>query len=355
MSVVKLSKPLGRPRLWRAITVVLLSLTVAWGSSPASAKDKPASKTTLTLFTAVTATTPQIPFWAAVHQGWPEGYDLKVDYWKTLDDLRGLTLADRGDLWIGNLEGFARAADRGAPVCLAAVTGWKKFYFVAAPSGSSEPLPTNLEELAADLKQAGRPLAAAPQNSPAIGIVEDMARRGGPAFTLETLSSTQLMLELERGSIRYGLLPEPLVSALLIKNPRLTVVASLEEEYARRFGGPAGLPLVGLAVNRRLARERPDLVEELVRAMKAQAEVLRGQPASVIADFLPPEVVETVGRDVLKNSLTRDLLLVKSAEEAEADIARFLRLVAPDLYEGRPPDWSPSADFIFRARPAAGQ
>lgn len=353
MSVAGSSKT---PRV--AAAAVLVFLAAVWVFSPASAREKKPAKPSLTFFTAVTATTPQIPFWAAVRQGWPEGegYDLKVDYWKTLDDLRGLILAGRGDLWIGNVEGFARAAERGAPVCLAAVTGWKKFHFIAAPPDRpAKPLPADLEALAAELKQAGQPLAVAPQNSPAIGIVEEMARRGGPAFTLKALPSTQLMLELERGSIRYGVLPEPLVSALLIKAPHLTVMAGLEEEYARRFGGPAGLPLVGLAVNRRLARERPDLVEDLVRAMKTQAEALRDQPASLIADFLPPEMTETVGRDVLEASLARDLLLVRSAEEAEAEIAGFLRLVAPELYEGQSPDWPPSEDFIFRARPVAGR
>ncbi|MDR1044296.1 MAG: hypothetical protein LBP33_04145 [Candidatus Adiutrix sp.] len=333
-------------------------LALAWGAallqpaaglaqSPAG-EDRPR---TLTLYTALTATTPQLALWAAIRQGWPEGYQWRVEYWKSLDDLRGLVLAGRGDLWLGSLDGFARAAARGAPVSLVAVTGWKKFYFVAAPDGPEPKRPAGLEELARTLAEKGRPLGVAPRNSPALGLLAEMARRGGPAFTPEPLEAGQLMLEIGRGDRNCGLLPEPLVSALLIKNPNLKIVAGLEEDFARRFGGPDGLPLVGLAVNQRLIEERPELVRSLTPALEAGAAALAGRTGPDLAALLPEEVIEALGSEVLVRSLKHDLQRLRPAAGISPEISAYLRLAAPDLYEGRSPDWQPSPNFIYRPAP----
>jgi NitT/TauT family transport system substrate-binding protein len=294
-----------------------------------------------------------MPLWAAIKQGWPEGCGLDVDYWKNLDDLRGLMLAGTGDIWLGNLEGFARAAARGAPVTVAAVTGWKKFFVVAAVAdeASGWTPPADLDGLARVLRQTGRPLAVAPPNSPAQGLLEEMARRGGPAFDLEPLPAQQLMLELGRGSRPAGLLPEPLVSVLLAKNPRLRILAGVEEDFARRFGGPDRRPMVGLAVNRRLAQERPELVRGLVRALEAGAAALDGQPPEAAVAVLPPAVIEAVGREPLVASLSRDPILARPAAGAASEIEAFLRLTAPELYAGKEPGWRPSPDFLFDETP----
>jgi NitT/TauT family transport system substrate-binding protein len=201
--------------------------------------------TLVTLYAAENATTPQIPLWQMIRSDWPEGYALSVNYWKTLDDLRGVVLAGKGDIWVGHLEGFAQAARRGAPVTVVAVSGWKKFYLVGQ-GGQKVSSPFVWEEIAAELKRRGLPLPVAPRESPAAGILESMARRGGPSFTLAPMPTQQLMLEMLRGKHPWAILPEPLVSALLAKKKAILAPTSLEEEYARRFGGEKRLPWVGM-------------------------------------------------------------------------------------------------------------
>jgi NitT/TauT family transport system substrate-binding protein len=317
------------------------------GSVPAQAAEKyspapPAAKKLL-IYTALTATTPQIPLWAAIRSGWAEGYAIEVEYWKTLDDLRGVMLAGKGDLWVGHLEGFAQAARRGAPVTLLAVTGWKKFYFVA-PAGDAAAL--SLDSLAQALRDSEEPLAVAPQDSPAIAILEDMGSRGVPAFAVAAMPPQQLMLEMLRGSRRYALLPEPMVSALLAKAPGLRVAASLEEEFARRFGGPGTLPLAGIAVRTGFAAENPELVRELVSAMQTAAGRLAADPESA-AEVLPERVRETIGQDVLRNSLSRDLIHVAPAASARDEILSFLRRVLPQSQAPGAPDLPPSEHFFL--------
>lgn len=297
------------------------------------------------LYTALTATTPQIPLWGAINAGWaggPERGGLTVEYWKTLDDLRGIMLAGKGDIWVGHLEGFAQAALKGAPVTLVAVTGWKKFYFVAPKAHPA----TGMEQLAAELRQTGQPLAVAPQDSPALAILENVRQRGGPGFAIAAMQPQQLMLEMLRGSRRYALLPEPLVSALLAKRPELRAAAGLEEEYSRLYGGQARMPLVGVAVNTHFAEREPETVRDLLAAMRDQADRLAAVPEEAIA-ALPENVRKSVGEDIIRASLPRDLILVIPAVSAKEEISAFLRMVLPKTDPARL-DALLEGPFLFR-------
>ncbi|MDR3176813.1 MAG: hypothetical protein LBU06_09835 [Desulfovibrio sp.] len=291
--------------------VLMLALT---GQAGAVEPDRP-----LLVYTAITATTPQIPLWAALAELGPE--KVAVEYWKTPDDLRGVILAGRGDIWVGHLEGFAQAALRKAPVTLVAVTGWKKFRFIAPKDSPA----TDMASLALELREKGELLHAAPQGSPGLAVLEEIQKRGGPAFSTASAQPRQLILEMLRGTVRYALLPEPLVSVLLAKQPSLRVVAGLEEEFSRLYGGPGRLPLAGIAVNTRFAEENPEFVRRLARDMEVQAARLAGD-FDAAARVLPQAVKENLGMDIILASLAGDLILAAPAAEVKEEIAAFLRM-----------------------------
>lgn len=320
------------PNTFRKFLLPLLCLALLAGAGvyallrhnavpPSAASDKKS----LVFYTATAATTPQIPFWAAVNAGWPKDRSLDVQYWKSLDDLRGVILAGKGDIWLGHLEGFAQAASRGAPITLIAVTGWKKFYFL-----STDPDVSNLDSLAQTLAAKSERLGVAPPDSPALAVLEEMVRRGGPAFSVARAAPQQLALDLMRGTERHALLPEPLVTILMGKNPKLRLVAGLEEEFARRYGGPARLPLVGIAVRTSLLKEDPALVRELVTAMQAASARLQGDPKAAVA-ALPGSIVQELGADVLERSMARDMVLAEPAWAVREEIVNFLRMAAPEF------------------------
>jgi NitT/TauT family transport system substrate-binding protein len=135
------------------------------------------------------------------------------------------------------------------------------------------------------------------------------------------------MLSLLRGSLPCALLPEPLVSAVLAKKGGLRIIANLESEISIRLGGPARLPLVGIAVKSSLVRDNPLLIRELVRSMEEGAAELAGRPAKEIIALLPQNVRELYDAAVLEASLSRDLLLVLPAHEARAEALSFLGMV----------------------------
>lgn len=299
-----------------------LCLLAPFLADPANAAEK--GEGTVLLYTAVGATTPQIPLWAAIHEGWPENGGVTVEYWKTLDDLRGVMLAGKGDFWVGHLEGFAQAALRGAPVRVAAVTGWRKFSCLTPGSSRA----ATLEELAQELERAGLPLAVAPRDSPALAILENIKKRGGPSFAVEAMQPQQLMLEMARGSRAYAILPEPLATALLARETGFRIAASLEEEFSRLYGGPARLPLAGVAVNADFAARRPETVRKLVAAMRRHGERLAEDSEAAVA-ALPENVRKNVGESVIRASLPRDLILAVPAAEAKEEIAAFLKMALP--------------------------
>ncbi|MDR2461154.1 MAG: hypothetical protein LBE38_10345 [Deltaproteobacteria bacterium] len=288
----------------------------------------------VTIYTATGATTAVLPLLGAIRQGWPQ-VSLEVIEWKNLDDLRGLVLAGKGDIWVGHLETLALAANRGAPVSILAITAWKKFYFISSPlplePGAAPRHPKDLMELSQYLQKEKFSLSAAPRNSPAAGVVASLKALGGPAFELSALPPQQVLLELASGKIKAALLPEPMVTVALTKKDDLKVIANLEEEYAKHTGGPKRLPHAGIAVNSRFNEKYPQLVSLLLSDMlKASEELLDMTPEQIVL-LLPESTRDNLGTVNLQNSLARDIILTLPAWQVKDEIESFLCVSAPEL------------------------
>lgn len=268
----------------------------------------------LTFYTTGLATTPQIAFWHAVDKGRIlEKCNIKVILWKNLDDLRGILLAGKGDLWLGHTDGFVQAARRGAPVRLMITTGWRKFYLV-----STRAAPARFNEFYGDS------LAFAPPGSPAIPILRHILPDRQKIIFLSH-EPRQLAVKLIQGDITSALVPEPLVTTLLEKVPGLKQGQSLEDLYGRYTKGPARMPIAGLAVNAATADRYPKLIAFLAKEILASALVLSNDPAQGIAS-LPTAFESFVSRDLIRKSLTRDLFLAQKSYEIRDEIRQYLCL-----------------------------
>lgn len=292
---------------------------LAQGQRPAPAGVVPA----LCFHTSGQATTPQMPFWAAVKQGaLPELAHLEVRHWKNLDDLRASLLAGQGDIWLGHLEGFAQAALRGAPVRLVAVTGWRKFSVLTTRPGARE-----LADLAGP--DGVVRLAVTPRESPAVALLREAGRRGGPPVEFTRAEPRQLLLDASRGAVRDMVVPEPLTTVLLDKVPGLRVLAAVEDLYSRAAGGDGTLPLAGLAVHARLCEERPELVENLLQAMQDAVPALAADPDAAVA-VLPADFAAFIDPATVRRSLERDPVRVRPAAQCREAVRAYLALVLPE-------------------------
>ena len=273
----------------------------------------------LQFYTSPGVTTPQLAFWSAYKNGDLKSFlPLAVNYWKDLDQLKTLVVAGKGDLWLGHLEGFALARRLGAPVKVIAVSGWRKFYFLSRDDSIRRP-----EDL------AGKLVPYTPPGSPVLLIAQALLRRLNVRAQFEPVEIKQLSLMLVGGRVSAAFAPEPLVTVLLRQSKDLRVVFNLEQEYGRRFNKPERLPLAGFAVNTRTLGGDPAKVDELVRILGENNELISAQPEKGL-EALPPEFAQAVSPDVLRESLTRDMLLVEPAWKVKDEIKDYLMLVLPE-------------------------
>jgi NitT/TauT family transport system substrate-binding protein len=281
-----------------------------------SSRDLP----TLTFYTAPMATTPQIPFWAGVKSGEiPKLFNLKVEYWKDVDDLQGILLAGKGDLWLGHVEGFALARKRGAPVTLLAVTGWRKHYIV-----STNPDLHRIEDF------VGRTLPFTPMGSAAVPVMKSLLGRDAEKVEFQPQEARQLAMLLSRGTVDSALAPEPLVTLMLEKVPNLRVVLGLEEEYGKRTGHPPRMPIAGLAVNSETAARYPEKITALLGILREEGARLAAHP-EIAPEVLPDAFTNFIPRAMVHASLERDMILVEPASNVEPEIVDYFKIVAPEL------------------------
>jgi NitT/TauT family transport system substrate-binding protein len=230
------------------------------------------------------------------------------------------------------------AAERGAQISLVSVTAWKKFYFVSGKlplkEGEEPSWPESLSELSSYLEKNGLERAAAPRSGPALGIAERLAALGGPSFKIAGLPPQQAVLELASGKRPAALLPEPIATLALSKNPNLKAIASLEEEYARRAGGRPRLPQAGVAASRAFYEKNKAKVHELAFLMKKSEEAFASMGPERAVSFLPEATLDALGRDVVEASFERDPVMVESAWDARGEITAFLCAAAPELCRG---------------------
>ncbi len=270
------------------------------------------------------ATSPQLPWLAAVADGslgaiaTPERQD-----WQNQQQLLSSLLSGKSDVWLGHCEGFARARNAGAPIRILAISGWRKWAVIARNKGQSWP----------ELLRNRQPfvLPAAPPASPGEMLLEHLLAADGIVLRAEPNEPKQLMLKLLSGRVDMALLPEPMLSTMLAKDPSLSIVASIEDLYSKRHGGKQRVPWAGFAIHENLIRSQPELPAKLVAVLTAAATRLATLPPEQIAAVWPDELCEFVPRDMLLTALPRERILVERACDVEEEITSFLAIVNPDL------------------------
>ena len=294
---------------FKYILFLLSSLVLITGCTQ---PDAPVGASEFTVWTSPMVTSPQIPFWAAVHKDALAPATLHTELWKNPQQLQSAVLAGQGDFWIGHIEGFARARQAGAPVKLLAVTGWRKFHLI-----TRDPSIQSIDDA---LKST---LYYSPPGSPAATLIAQP--QSGASSILQAREARQLAMLLLRGDIDTALVPEPFATSLITKDKSLRAVEALADYCARRTGGPARLPLAGLAVNEHTAAQHPELIQQLLDLMMSEAQALASHPNEAAA-VLPDTFSEVLPRAQVAASLSRDPILVLSADAVRVELAAYLAL-----------------------------
>ena len=273
---------------------------------------------TLTFYTSGLATTPQMPLWYAARKGGLLAHcNIEVKVWKNLDDLRGTMLAGKGDLWLGNTDGFLLSAMRGAPVKLLAVTAWRKFYLV-----STDATRLRIRD------HRGETLACAPVGSPAVPVLNAIFK-GEEAIAFAPGEPRQIAMRLMQGEITAALVPEPLVSMLEKKVEGLKVGESVESLYGEATHQKPRMPIAGIAINTKSLERYPGLADIILSELKQAGEVLAKDPDAGI-EVLPEAFAAFIAPGVVAASLKRDAVVVESARKSQGELTAYLKMILTD-------------------------
>ncbi|HRX16113.1 MAG TPA: ABC transporter substrate-binding protein [Spirochaetota bacterium] len=274
---------------------------------------------TLTLYTSSAITTPQLAFWAAVNRGeFSEHFNLIVRLYRSIDEIQNLMLAGKGDIWIAHTGGFAMAFNRGAPVTVAVITAWKKFYIV-----TSDATYHSLEDL------AGKTVAYSPPGSPGFSLFKNLVSADIPDIRLQAYHGRELQMLLLNGKVETAILPEPIVSMMLIKNSKLRIVGNMEELYGKKYGLEPLLPLAGIGFNRLTAEKYPGIANLIQDSVVRNSKDIQSDKKLAISN-LPDSFRSEIPEDVAVMSLERDVILARPAYEVYALINDYLSITIPD-------------------------
>lgn len=277
---------------------------------------------TLDLYTAGTATTPQLALFAGIAHGEVSRlFNIRVHLWKNPDELLVNVLAGKGDLWVGHTEGFAMARKRNAPVQILAFTSYRKFFIIASRGVKG------LRDL------SNRTVAYSPPGSPAVPLMEAIMNKTQLRIRLEPHEMKELSLLISSGRINTAILPEPLVSVLLSRHGNFSVIGCVEDLFLKETGYRGTLPVAAIAVNVITAGKYRDRIAELQEIIVRQSKniAVEGEKASV---YFPSYLEEYVSRDIVAQSLKRDKPLARYGEETRNDLNAYLRVVHPELFTG---------------------
>ncbi len=298
------------------LCLLLLPLAVLWGCSPAPPKSaQPLPESPTVVWFPSSATTPILPLLAAQTSAFP----MTLRPWNTTMAFQSLLLAGDGDLWVGHLEGFARAYRRGAPLRLLAVTGWRKWQLLSRRKNAAFPQ---------DFR--GRTVAIAPADGAGRFLLERLLQETGEKeVALLPLDVKPLLLKALEGKVEDLFLPEPFATVLLDKSPDFHRVDSLEKYYGRVRQCPPEVPWAGIAVHEHWAKAHPQELKALLDAMVAWSK--EGGKDAPLLWTEEQERFSGISRKEVARSLTLDPVKVVPAWQMPEELAAFLALVAPDV------------------------
>lgn len=134
-----------------------------------------------------------------------------------------------------------------------------------------------------------------------------------------TYNNIELAPLLIAGKVETGILPEPLITSVLLKNPNMKVVLDFQQEY-RKYSG-SSYPLSCIVVKKTLSESNPEFVKQFLNKLDASIAYVNQNP------FEAGEKGKTVGLGVtgalIEKAQPRLNLGFKSAQDAKGELESY--------------------------------
>lgn len=258
--------------------------------------------------------------------------DTKVELviYKTVEEATTRAVKGEADFTVLPVNVAAKLYNKGVGVSLSNVSTWGILYLVSADSTVRD-----WNDL------TGKDLYVGAKGSTPDVLTQYLLNKTGlkaGEVRLNYLESPEIAQMMANGLIKNAVLPEPVLTQVLLNNKEARVVRDFYSDWQKFEGESAGLPQAGMVVRDEFVKTYPQAAQEFQQAYAKELDSTVADPAGAAT------LVESnlkIPAPVFIQSMARTRLKYVSGSEAKADVHTYLnRLLelSPDMVGGKLPD-----------------
>ena len=155
---------------------------------------------------------------------------------------------------------------------------------------------------------------------------------------LNYLESPEIAQMMVNGLVKNAVLPEPMVTQVLLNNKQARTVKDFYSDWQKFEGDSAGLPQAGMVVRNEFAKAYPEATRDFQQTYAKELELTVADPAGA-ATLVEKNL--KMPAPLFIQSMTRTRLKYVSGSGAKADVNTYLNellQLSPDMVGGKLPD-----------------
>ncbi|AKL96385.1 ABC-type nitrate/sulfonate/bicarbonate transport system, periplasmic component [Clostridium aceticum] len=157
--------------------------------------------------------------------------------------------------------------------------------------------------------------------------------------------ATELASAFIAGKSKISVIPEPVLSNVLMKKEGTKIVLNLQEEWAKTTNMDSSYPQASLIIKKDIIEKYPELVEAFVKEFEDSINWANDYPTE--AGIYSEELQTGLNPQVVEKGMERSNIKFVNVTEAKSAIETYLKILhdySPDIVGGKLPD----DDFYFK-------
>ena len=260
-----------------------------------------------------------------------ENVTIELDIWDAPEQLIAMVQDGEHDMYAFPLTVIAKLHNKGLDVRLMNVNTWGVTYFVTTDENL-----TSWEQLKG--KTVYVPLQSSPPDVLTQFFLAKAGLEAGKDVELVYASTAEVGQMMAAGKIEYATLIEPQVTAAMVKNDKVRVAFSFEEEWQKAVGNETLVPNAGFGTTQQFIEVNPKLTAQFNAAYEEAVNWVVENPAEAAA------LAEThlgLTAKVVEKAIPNMGLMFKSGAQVKPQLDVYYQLLAdfePTMIGGKIPD-----------------
>lgn len=151
--------------------------------------------------------------------------------------------------------------------------------------------------------------------------------------------ATELAPTFLSGRSTISIMPEPMLSTVLMKKPEAQVILDFQDEWGIATGSGNSYPQASVMISKKLVEENQQAALELMEAIEVSNEWINNNPSE--AGEAAQRLEIGLSKEIVEAAVERSNIEFKSASEAKEDIEAYLSILmdaSDKLIGGKMPD-----------------